>query len=77
VKIVIAAQDEIIPPRFGQRLYDSYKGPKELEVIPDAGHNDIAEQSPQWWQKVFQFWAQHSANETKASRGPGTRVLPR
>ncbi len=68
VQIVIAARDEIIPPRFGQRLYDSCIGPKELVVIPDAGHNDIAEQSPRWWQKVFQFWAQHSANETKASR---------
>lgn len=68
LKIVIAERDEIIPPRFGHQLYDSYNGPKELEVIPDAGHNDIAEQSPQWWQKVFQFWAQHSANETKASR---------
>ena len=66
VKFVIAERDEIIPPRFGQRLYDSYNGPKELDVIPDAGHNDIAEQSPQWWQNVFQFWARHSANETKA-----------
>ncbi len=68
LKIVIAERDEIIPSRFGQRLYDFYNGPKELDVIPNAGHNDIAEQSPQWWQKVFQFWARHSANETKASR---------
>jgi uncharacterized protein len=68
VKIVIAARDEIIPPRFGQKLYDSYNGPKDLDIIPDAGHNDIAEQSPGWWQKVFRFWAQHPAKETKAFR---------
>ena len=68
MQIVIAARDEIIPPRFGQKLYDSYKGPKELDVIPDAGHNDIAEQAPEWWRKVFQFLAKHTASEAKAFR---------
>lgn len=68
VTMVVAGSDEIIPPKSGQRLFDSYAGPKTLQMIPDARHNDVAEQSPQWWQKVFQFWAQHSAKETKASR---------
>jgi len=68
LKIVIAERDEIIPPRFGHQLYDSYHGPKDLEIVAEAGHNDIAEQSPEWWQKVFRFWAEHSAGETKAFR---------
>jgi pimeloyl-ACP methyl ester carboxylesterase len=68
VKIVIAERDEIIPPRFGQKLYDSYNGPKELDVIPYAGHNDIAEQSPEWWQNVFRFLAKHPTRQSKAFR---------
>lgn len=68
VEIVIAERDEIIPPRFGQQLYDSYNGPKELDVIPGAGHNDIAEQSPEWWQKVLRFWEKRPASNAKAFR---------
>lgn len=55
VKFVIAGRDEIIPPKFGQRLHDSYAGPKTLQIFPDAAHNEVAEQSPEWWQEVFNF----------------------
>lgn len=77
VKIVIAERDEIIPPRFGQRLYDSYNGPKELDVIPGAGHNDVAEQSPEWWQKTFRFWAKPPVNATEVLGSPAFKVSPR
>ncbi len=56
VSIIIPAADEIIPPKAGQRLFDSYAGPKSLQIIPGAGHNEVAEQSPEWWQKIFVFW---------------------
>ena len=56
VKVVIAERDEIIPARFGRRLFDSCAGPKELQVVPDAGHNDLAEQSPEWWRDVLRLW---------------------
>ena len=56
VKIVLAEADTIIPAKFGQKLYDSYGGPKSIESIRGAGHNDIAEQTPEWWRKVFSFW---------------------
>lgn len=68
VKVVIAERDEIIPPRFGRRLYDSYNGLKELTIIPGAGHNDIAEQSLEWWQDVLLFWAKNRPDESKVSR---------
>jgi pimeloyl-ACP methyl ester carboxylesterase len=58
VKVVLAGADEVIPTRFGQRLYDQYRGPKRLEIIPCARHNDVAEQSPEWWKEVFAFWQQ-------------------
>jgi pimeloyl-ACP methyl ester carboxylesterase len=56
VKFVLAERDEIIPPKFGQRLFDSYAGPKRLEILTGAGHNDVAEQPPEWWREVFNFW---------------------
>ena len=58
VKVVLAGADEVIPTRFGQRLYDSYQGPKSLHLIPNARHNEVAEQAPEWWQEVFAFWQQ-------------------
>ena len=59
VKFVLAGADEIIPPKFGQRLCDGYTGPKTLQVIPGAHHNDIPEQSADWWREVVAFWRQH------------------
>lgn len=58
VKVVLAGVDEVIPTKFGQRFFDSYKGPKSLQVVPRARHNEIAEQSPEWWREVFAFWQQ-------------------
>jgi fermentation-respiration switch protein FrsA (DUF1100 family) len=58
VKVVLAGADEIIPTRFGQRLYDSYQGPKSLHLIPNARHNEVAAQPPEWWREVYAFWQQ-------------------
>lgn len=60
VKIVLAGADEIIPTRFGRRLFDSYAGPKTLQIVPGAHHNDVAAQPPEWWQETFSFWQQNS-----------------
>jgi pimeloyl-ACP methyl ester carboxylesterase len=56
VAIVLAEADEVIPSKFGRRLYDNYAGPKKLQTIPAAHHNDIGAQTPEWWQEVFAFW---------------------
>jgi pimeloyl-ACP methyl ester carboxylesterase len=56
IKFIVAGADEIIGPAAGLRLADSYNGPKELQELPGAGHNDVAAQSPAWWQEVFSFW---------------------
>ena len=58
VQVVLAGADEVIPTKFGQRLFDSYQGPKRLQIIPRARHNEVTEQSPEWWQEVFAFWQQ-------------------
>ena len=56
VGIVLAERDEVIPARFGRRLHDDYPGPKRIETIPRATHNEIADQPPEWWRTIFTFW---------------------
>jgi uncharacterized protein len=61
VKFVVAAADEIIGPASGLRLANGYDGPKDLQLIPSAHHNDVAAQSPEWWRAVFSFWQKNKA----------------
>jgi uncharacterized protein len=40
-KLILAAErDEIVPPSHARRLFEVAQPPKELFVIPGAGHND-------------------------------------
>jgi pimeloyl-ACP methyl ester carboxylesterase len=56
INFLVAGADEIIGPESGRRLFEEYGGPKNLEVIPGAHHNDVAAQSPGWWRETFAFW---------------------
>ena len=56
VAVVLAANDEIIPPKQGHTLYDSLLGPKKLWIIPGAGHNSwIRGVDAAWWSEVMGF----------------------
>ena len=68
VKIVLAGADEIIPVESGRRLFEEYPGPKILQIIPGAHHNDIAGQSPAWWKEVFSFWQQNRPAKSASSK---------
>jgi uncharacterized protein len=59
VAVVLAGADEVIGPELGRRLYDGYAGPKRLQTIAGARHNDITSQPPAWWKDVFLFWEHH------------------
>jgi len=59
VKMVVAGADEVISPDFGRKLFAAYNGPKDLQVVPGARHNEVAAQSPDWWRQVFSFWQQN------------------
>jgi hypothetical protein len=63
VKIALAERDEVIPMRFGRRLYETYQGPKSLQIFSKARHNDIAAQPPEWWQATFSFWQQNAKSQ--------------
>ncbi len=58
----LAGLDRDIPPALGQKLFDSYRGPKKLWMFEGAGHNDVAEQSVEWWKGVFEFWRSNAAH---------------
>jgi pimeloyl-ACP methyl ester carboxylesterase len=59
VEVIVAGADEIIPPALGRRLYEEYGGPKQLQVLDGAHHNETTDESPGWWKDVFAFWHQH------------------
>ncbi len=56
VAILLAGNDEVVPDKFGRRLHDGYQGPKKLSEAPNAGHNDVHSQPPEWWKEIVAFW---------------------
>jgi pimeloyl-ACP methyl ester carboxylesterase len=66
VQFVVAGSDEILGPDTGEKLCAGYGGPKRLEVIPGARHNDVSGQTASWWRKVFIFWRQSHGDKTGA-----------
>ena len=56
VGIMVDGRDDIIPEKFGRRLYDGYAGPKKLWEFRGGGHCDIMERPSKFWKEVFEFW---------------------
>ena len=56
VSVVVAANDTIVPAKFGQRLHDTYAGPKKLIVADRADHNDLLHALPESaWHEALAF----------------------
>jgi pimeloyl-ACP methyl ester carboxylesterase len=56
VTVILAADDSIVPAKFGKQLHDSYAGPKQLIVADHADHNDLLHALPQSsWEQALQF----------------------
>jgi pimeloyl-ACP methyl ester carboxylesterase len=56
VVVAVAAQDDIVPARFGEALYRALPEPKHLRVMADAGHNDWPGRvDAAWWQQAVDF----------------------
>jgi pimeloyl-ACP methyl ester carboxylesterase len=56
VGIMVDGRDEVVPEKFGLRLYDSYAGPKRLWNFPDGYHISIMEPPERFWSEVLDFW---------------------
>jgi alpha-beta hydrolase superfamily lysophospholipase len=56
VAVVLAENDEVIPPSHGRNLYESIAADKQLWIIEGAGHNSVPV-SPglAWWKEVSEF----------------------
>ena len=56
IVIILAANDTIVPAKFGQKLYDTYAGPKLLLIADQADHNDLLHALPEsTWQQALSF----------------------
>jgi pimeloyl-ACP methyl ester carboxylesterase len=56
IAIILAEDDTIVPAKFGQKLHDTYAGPKKLIIADQADHNDLLHTlSPSAWQEALQF----------------------
>lgn len=54
--VIIAEQDDTTPPEGGKRLFNSLTGPKQLWLVPGAGHNDtLNDLSDAQWRDIWQF----------------------
>ena len=56
VAVMLAGNDEVVPNKFGRRLFDGYGGPKKLWEAPNAGHAEVQTQPPEFWKAVAAFW---------------------
>lgn len=75
VLVLIAGQDEIIPPHHSHRLYEAAEEPKRLAVIPGVGHNHPEMLSgPRLIREVVDFLRATVDPRSDPSRGPITRL---
>jgi pimeloyl-ACP methyl ester carboxylesterase len=56
IAIVLAEDDTIVPAKFGQKLHDTYHGPKKLIIADRADHNDLLHTlPPSAWKEAITF----------------------
>jgi pimeloyl-ACP methyl ester carboxylesterase len=54
--ITVDGKDQVVPEKFGLRLYDGYAGPKKLWEFPRGVHTQIMEPPDKFWNEVVEFW---------------------
>lgn len=56
VGILIAGNDNVIPPQFGRALYDGIAGPKRLWIQEKRNHNTLDyAATAEWWNEAHTF----------------------
>jgi len=56
VGVLVAGEDQVVPEKFGRRLYDKYAGPKRLWEFPQGNHGTVMVQPPEVWTQITVFW---------------------
>jgi len=62
VGMVVDGLDQVVPEKFGRRLYDGYAGPKQLWEFPNGGHATIMEPPEQFWKEAVEFWRTNNSS---------------
>jgi len=62
VGMVVDGFDQVVPEKFGRRLYDGYAGPKQLWEFPNGGHATIMEPPEQFWKEAVEFWRTNNSS---------------
>ena len=68
IAVLVDGGDNVVPEKFGKRLYDGYTGPKRLWEFPLSGHIVIGESPAKFWSEVLDFW---QTSHTVASQTQG------
>ena len=55
VGVLVAGEDQVVPEKFGRRLYDHYTGPKRLWEFPLDDHGTVMFRLPNVWQPIITF----------------------
>ncbi len=56
VAALVSGRDQVIPEKFGRRLYDDYAGPKRIWEFPEGNHGTVMVQPPEIWKQIIDFW---------------------
>jgi pimeloyl-ACP methyl ester carboxylesterase len=56
VAMLVGGRDNVIPEKFGRRLYQAYSGPKRLWEFPEGNHGTVMMQPPEVWRQIIEFW---------------------
>jgi uncharacterized protein len=61
VAVLVAGQDQVVPEKFGRRLYDGYAGRKRLWEFPQGDHGTVMQQPSEVWKQIVEFWQANRA----------------
>ncbi|MGB3298309.1 MAG: alpha/beta hydrolase, partial [Phormidesmis sp.] len=67
VLYVHGEQDRDVPAEMSQRLYEASPQPKQLWLVPDSGHNDIATTAAAQYQKTVEAFLDSAQNSSQSS----------
>ncbi|MGD0743910.1 MAG: alpha/beta fold hydrolase [Verrucomicrobiota bacterium] len=75
VAMLVAGQDQVVPEKFGRRLYDGYAGPKRLWEFPMDDHGSIMKRLPNVWKQIITF-LQTNPSPARAAQTNGPAQPP-
>jgi len=75
VLLICGLRDHNIPPRHSKAIYAAATGPKELWLVPGAGHTQALGAAPQEFQRrTLEFLG--TVHSAKQQKGAGSSALP-